>query len=131
MVRILSDFVLKSRFKKKLKSLTSVPKLNSKEIKSIVILVSGNYEAKEHLFIAFAKAFKVPTRNITIVVFNKNKIPLKIDFASLNENNFEDLFSEDIKNLSDNLFIRSNQNTLILSNVDQIPIKFQKQFLKN
>lgn len=77
MVRILSDFVLKSRFKKKLKSLTSVPKLNSKEIKSIVILVSGNYEAKEHLFIDFAKAFKVPTRNITIVVFNKNKIPLK------------------------------------------------------
>ena len=59
----------------------------------------------------------------------KEKIPLKIDFASLNENNFEDLFSEDIKNLSDNLFIRSNQNTLILSNVDQIPLKFQKQFL--
>ena len=59
----------------------------------------------------------------------KDKIPLKIDFASLNENNLEDLFSEDLKNLSDNLFIRSNQNTLILSNVDQIPIKFQKQFL--
>ena len=31
--------------------------------------------------------------------------------------------------LSDNLFIRSNQNTLILSNIDQIPLKFQKQFL--
>ena len=48
---------------------------------------------------------------------------------SLNENNLEDLFSEDLKNLNDNLFIRSNQNTLILSNVDQIPLKFQKQFL--
>ncbi|MDC0216620.1 sigma-54 dependent transcriptional regulator [Pelagibacteraceae bacterium] len=59
----------------------------------------------------------------------KDKIPLKIDFASLNENNLEDLFSEDLKNLGDNLFIRSNQNTLILSNVDQIPLKFQKQFL--
>jgi len=59
----------------------------------------------------------------------KDKIPLKIDFASLNEGNLEDLFSEDSKNLSDNLFIRSNQNTLILSNVDQIPLKFQKQFL--
>ena len=59
----------------------------------------------------------------------KYKIPLKIDFASLNENNLEVLFSEDVKNLSDNLFIRSNQNTLILSNVDQIPLKFQKQFL--
>jgi two-component system, NtrC family, nitrogen regulation response regulator NtrX len=59
----------------------------------------------------------------------KEKIPLKIDFATLNENNLEDLFSEDSKNLTDNLFIRSNQNTLILSNIDQIPLKFQKQFL--
>ena len=59
----------------------------------------------------------------------KDKIPLKIDFASLNEGNLDDLFSDDLKNLSDNLFIRSNHNTLILSNVDQIPLKFQKQFL--
>ena len=59
----------------------------------------------------------------------KEKIPLKIDFASLNESNLEDLFSEDLKNLSDNLFVRSNENTLILSNVDQIPLKFQKQLL--
>ncbi len=59
----------------------------------------------------------------------KDKIPLTIDFATLNENNLEDLFSKDSLNLSDNLFIRSNQNTLILSNIDQIPLKYQKQFL--
>ena len=59
----------------------------------------------------------------------KDKIPLSIDFATLNEGNLNILFSEDIKNLNDNLFVRSNQNTLILSNVDQIPLKFQKQFL--
>ena len=59
----------------------------------------------------------------------KSKIPLSIDFAILNESNLEILFSEDIKNLNENLFVRSNQNTLILSNVDQIPLKFQKQFL--
>ena len=58
-----------------------------------------------------------------------NKIPINIDFATLNESNLEVLFSEDIKNLNDNLFIRSNMNTLILSNVDLIPLKFQKQFL--
>ena len=57
------------------------------------------------------------------------KIPLCIDFARLNESNLEVLFSENIKNLNDNLFIRSNQNTLILSNIDLIPLKFQKQFL--
>ncbi len=59
----------------------------------------------------------------------KDKIPINIDFATLNESNLEVLFSEDIKNLNGNLFVRSNMNTLILSNIDQIPLKFQKQFL--
>ena len=58
-----------------------------------------------------------------------NKIPIYIDFAKLNESNLEILFSTDIKNLNDNLFIRSNSNTLILSNIDLIPLQFQKQFL--
>ena len=58
-----------------------------------------------------------------------NKIPIYIDFATLNESNLEVLFSTDIKNLNDNLFIRSNSNTLILSNIDLIPLQFQKQFL--
>ena len=59
----------------------------------------------------------------------KNKIPLSFDFARLNESNLEILFSEDIKNLNENLLVRSNQNTLILANVDQLPLKFQKQLL--
>ena len=59
----------------------------------------------------------------------KDKIPINIDFATLNESNLEILFSEDIKNFNDNLFIRSNKNTLILTNIDQIPLKFQKKFL--
>jgi len=59
----------------------------------------------------------------------RNKIPIYIDFATLNESNLEVLFSSDIKNLNDNIFIRSNSNTLILSNTDLIPLQFQKQFL--
>ena len=59
----------------------------------------------------------------------KDKIPLSVDFSALNESNLKILFSENINNLSDNLFIRSNQNTLILINVDQIPLKYQKKFL--
>ena len=59
----------------------------------------------------------------------KEKIPLTIDFASLNEDNLEILFSEDVKDLNENLFVRSNNNSLIILNVDQIPLKFQKQFL--
>jgi len=59
----------------------------------------------------------------------KDKIPISIDFSTLNESNLKILFSEDIKNLNENLYVRSNMNTLILSNIDQIPLKFQKQFL--
>ncbi len=59
----------------------------------------------------------------------KEKIPLKIDFGTLTEKNLEILFSEEEKHLSENLFIRSNQNTLVLSNIDQIPLKFQKKLL--
>ena len=59
----------------------------------------------------------------------KEKIPLVIDFANLIESNLEVLFSQNIKNLNDNLFIRSNENTLILLNLDQLSLKFQKQFL--
>jgi len=59
----------------------------------------------------------------------KEKIPIIIDFSILNESNLEDLFSDNIRNLNDNLFVRSNENTLIILNVDQVPIKFQKKFL--
>ena len=59
----------------------------------------------------------------------KNKIPLNVDFASLNESNLEILFSDNLDNLNDNLLVRSNQNTLILTNLEQLPLKFQKQFL--
>ena len=127
MVRIISDFVLKSRFKKKLKLLASVSKLNRKQIKSIAILVSGNYEVKEHLFIDFAKAFKVPTQNITIVVFNKNKIPLQdtllgqriecskemIDFWGNFPQNFNDFFKKEV----DLLINYFDDNSLIPSYV--------------
>ncbi|MFQ3341214.1 MAG: hypothetical protein ACI9TK_000873 [Flavobacteriaceae bacterium] len=74
MVRIVSDFVLKSRLKKKLKFLTSFSKTKNKKIKSIVVLLSENHKVEEQLFLDFAKDFKVPTANITLVVFSEKKI---------------------------------------------------------
>ena len=127
MVRIVSDFVLKTRFKKKLKLLASVSKSNIKQLKSIVILVSGNYEVQEYLFIDFAEAFKVPTQNITIVVFNKNKIPLQytllgqriecskemIDFWG----NFPQKFNDFLKKEVDLLINYFDDNSLLPSYV--------------
>ena len=110
MVRIVSDFVMKSRFKKKIKLLASVSKSSKKRLKSIVILISENYEVKEQLYIDFAKSFKIPAQNITIVVFNKNKIPLQntilgqriecskemIDFWGNFPQNFNDFFKKEV-----------------------------------
>ena len=127
MIRIVSNFVLKSRFKKKLKSLTSVSKSNRKVIKSIVILITANYEDKEHLFIDFAKTLNVPTQNITIVVFNKNKIPLKDTslvqrFECSNEmidfwGNFPQKFNDFFKQEFDLLINYFDDNSLLPSYV--------------
>ena len=59
----------------------------------------------------------------------KEKIPVIIDFSILNETNLEIMFSKEVKNLNHNLIARSNQNTLILLNIEQLPLKYQKQFL--
>jgi Transcriptional regulator containing GAF, AAA-type ATPase, and DNA binding domains len=60
----------------------------------------------------------------------KEKIPIKIDCATLNENNLEVLFSEEISNLNENLFIISNNNTLILEKIKtQFQLNFKNDFL--
>jgi len=59
----------------------------------------------------------------------KDKFPITIDFKNLSNQNIETLLSDELKNLNDNLFLRSNNNTLILENIDHLPINFQKNFL--
>ena len=59
----------------------------------------------------------------------KNKLPISIDFKNLSHTNVENLLNDKISSLSDNLFVRANNNTLILENIDQIPLNFQKNFL--
>jgi len=59
----------------------------------------------------------------------KDKLPIKIDFKNLSNQNIENLLSDHLSNLNDNLFVRSNNNTLILENIDYLPINFQKKFL--
>ncbi len=59
----------------------------------------------------------------------KDKLPVSIDFRKLSNDALEKLFSDDKNNLGENLFIRSNNNTLILLNIDTLTINFQKKFL--
>ena len=59
----------------------------------------------------------------------KNKLPIIINFKKLSNQNIESLLSDKLSNLNDNLFVRSNNNTLILENIDHLPLNFQQNFL--
>ena len=59
----------------------------------------------------------------------KDKFPITIDFKSISIQNIDNLLTNDLSNLNDNLFVRSNQNTLILENIHLLPLKFQHKFL--
>ena len=60
--------------------------------------------------------------------FNQ-KLPITIDFKNLSNQNIENLLNDKLSDLNDNLFVRSNNNTLILENIDHLPLNFQKNFL--
>jgi len=74
MVRILSDFFLRYKLNKKLKSLTSVSKKDLNTFKTMAVLIPQAYEIDEQLFLSLSKAFKISNQNITIVVFSQRKI---------------------------------------------------------
>ena len=59
----------------------------------------------------------------------KDKLPVSIDFNKLSNEALDKLLSDKVEILSENLFIRSNNNTLILLNIDNLPINYQKKLL--
>ena len=52
-----------------------------------------------------------------------------IDFKNTKENELIEMFQHDEKNLSQNLFVKSNNTTLILNNIEYLPVSFQKILL--
>ena len=52
-----------------------------------------------------------------------------IDFININEIELAEMFQENGRNIKNNLFINSNNNTLILNNIDLLPINYQKKIL--
>ena len=59
----------------------------------------------------------------------KDKLPVSIDFKKLSNEALEKLFVDTENNINENLLVRSNNNTLILLNIDTLPINLQKKFL--
>ncbi len=59
----------------------------------------------------------------------KDKLPMSIDFKKLTNDSLDKLFTDNEKYLNENIFLRSNNNTLILLNIDNLPINYQKKIL--
>jgi len=61
-------------------------------------------------------------------IFSKNLCSI-IDFKSTSEDEVNNLFSNLPKDLDNNIIIQSNNNTLILDNIDSLSINLQKKLL--
>ena len=59
----------------------------------------------------------------------QDKLPVSIDIKKLTNDALDKLFTDNEKDLNENLFIRSNNNTLILLNIDSLTINYQKKLL--
>ncbi len=53
-----------------------------------------------------------------------------IDFSNLKEGDYKKLFNEDLNEINNNIFFKSNNGTLILQNIEFIPLEYQKIILK-
>ena len=103
-----------SQFVSKLKK-----KINSFSNSNSRILITGNYGTGKKLI---SKIIHESSK------YN-DKLPITINFKNISIQNIENLLNDNLSNINDNLFIRSNQNTLILENIHLLPLKFQKKFL--
>ena len=59
----------------------------------------------------------------------KDKLPISIDFKKLTNEALDNMFVENQNIINENIFFRSNNNTLILLNIEILPNIYQKQLL--
>ena len=59
----------------------------------------------------------------------KDKLPITIDFKKLTNEALDNMFIENKNTINENIFFRSNNNTLILLNIETLPNIYQKKLL--
>ena len=52
-----------------------------------------------------------------------------VDLKNITENELAEMFFEDETNINQNILVQANNNTLILDNVDMLPINYQQKLL--
>jgi len=104
---------------------------NSNFVKKILKLIKEQSLSNSRLFISgeFGTGKKLLANLIHQNSNFRDKLPVTIDFKKLTNEALDKLLSDDHEILNENLFIRSNNNTLILLNVDTLTINYQKKLL--
>ena len=59
----------------------------------------------------------------------RGKLPISIDFKKLTNEALDNMFAENKNAINENIFNRSNNNTLILLNIETLPNIYQKKLL--
>ncbi len=104
---------------------------NSNFIKKLLKLINEQASLNSRLFIS--GEFGTGKKHLANLIHQqssfKDKLPVSIDFKKLTNDALDKLFSDKKENINENIFVRSNNNTLILLNVDYLQLNYQKKLL--
>ncbi len=104
---------------------------NSEFIKKINKNLNEQSSSKSRLLIE--GPFGTGKKHLTNLIHQnsqyKDKLPITIDFKKLTNEALENMFIENKNVINENIFFRSNNNTLILLNIETLPNIFQKKLL--
>ena len=104
---------------------------NSEFIKKINKLLNEQSSSNSRLLIE--GPFGTGKKHFTNLIHQnspyRDKLPISIDFKKLTNEALDKMFAENKNIINENIFYRSNNNTLILLNIETLPNIYQKTFL--
>ncbi len=104
---------------------------NSEFIKKINKLLNEQSSSNSRLLIE--GPFGTGKKHFTNLIHQnsqyRDKLPISIDFKKLTNEALDNMFSENKDAINENIFFRSNNNTLILLNIETLPNIYQKKLL--
>ncbi len=104
---------------------------NSEFIKKINKLLNEQISSNSRLLIE--GPFGTGKKHFTNLIHQnsqyKDKLPISIDFKKLTNEALDNMFAVNKDSINENIFYRSNNNTLILLNIETLPNIYQKKLL--
>ncbi len=104
---------------------------NSEFIKKINKLLNEQISSNSRLLIE--GPFGTGKKHFTNLIHQnsqyRDKLPISIDFKKLTNEALDNMFVENKEAINENIFYRSNNNTLILLNIETLPNIYQKKLL--